>query len=97
MDMEDEGKILKHVCGYWPLLEANSLYSDIKGHSERGQTSEQRTNQKFSSPSLQPLYKGQSAGSQACKHVHYSEVPLHMLILIHTALYVYVHACCFQT
>ena len=45
-----------------------------KGHSERGQTSEQRTNQmyryiqtlyKITSKRGQPLYKGQNAGSQS--------------------------------
>ncbi len=58
---------------------SNSVYNSEtsdKGHSERGQTSEQRTNQKYSSILYtlhkitsergQPLYKGENAGSQVC-------------------------------
>ena len=64
------------------IIDDYSETSD-KGHSERGQTSQQRTHQLYSSIHTlykitsergQPLYKGQTGGPNG---VHYSEVPLY--------------------
>ena len=65
---------------YWNDLTApssGSIYSETSdnGHSERGQTSQQRTHHlyssihnlyKITSERGQPLYKGQTGGSQWC-------------------------------
>ncbi len=62
----------------WTLTTVNHHYSEPsdEGYSKRGQTSQQRTNQKYSVYTPKEDNLSTKDKMLGFKHVHYSEVPL---------------------